>query len=249
MRGIIAGNWKMNKTPSESLAFFEDFLGMMDGIKNVDVCIAPPFTSLYPVSKVLEGSPVKLGAQNMHYEEKGAFTGEVSPLMLKELGCEYVILGHSERRIHFKEGNELINRKIKAAMKHEIIPILCVGETLEERERGKTFNVVREQILNCLDGVNGFFIIAYEPVWAIGTGRVATPEMAEEVHGFIRDVLKSFLPSSYMDIPILYGGSVNPENVGPLLSMENINGVLVGGASLDPKSFYSIVKKGEEILG
>ena len=245
---FFIGNWKMNHGLAETRSYFERFLaelGKVD-LNGKVVAIAPPFTSLAFARKLTEGSPVKLCAQNACFAEKGAYTGEVSPLMLKELGVEYVILGHSERRHIFGETNELIKKRVKGVYEAGLIPILCVGETLEERRLGNTFLVVSEQLkegLSELDTLEaGRLIIAYEPVWAIGTGVNATPEQAEEVHSFLRELLaKTYGYNVAEAIPILYGGSVTPENIADLIKMPNVDGVLVGGASLDPEKFLRIV--------
>ncbi len=243
---LIAGNWKMNKTSSEARELVEKLKSLLFDVTQVEVVVSPPFTSLETVRALTEGSNIRLGAQNLHWKETGAYTGEVSPLMLKELGCRYVIIGHSERRIHFKESNELINRKLKAAISYNIAPILCVGEKLEEREGGVTEKVVREQLEKGLDGISKEealrAVIAYEPVWAIGTGRTATPKQASEVHRFIRKLLKDRYDEDLSSqLRILYGGSVTPENSLSLMAEEEIDGALVGGASLEADSFAKIV--------
>ncbi|SNR77502.1 triose-phosphate isomerase [Desulfurobacterium atlanticum] len=246
-RPLIAGNWKMNKTVTESIEFAKGFIEAVKDVTDRDIMIAPPFTSIYPMAEVLKGSNVYLGAQNMYFEEKGAFTGEVSPIMLKDAGCKFVILGHSERRYIFGETDELINKKVLSAVSHELIPVLCVGELLEERELGKTFEVVERQLSEGLKGVpeSAEFVIAYEPVWAIGTGKTATPQLAEEIHSFLREKLTELYGKSKADsVRILYGGSVKPENVEGLMAMKNIDGALVGGASLKVDSFEKIVKFG-----
>ncbi len=244
-RLLIAGNWKMNQTVPEALQLVRELKEKIEGVEDRDILVCPPFTALYPVGKELEGSSIALGAQNMFYEEKGAFTGEISPIMLKDIGCSYVILGHSERRHIFGETDELINKKVISAVKHDLIPILCVGETLQEREEGRTENIVGRQVREGLKGVNSEaeFVIAYEPVWAIGTGKSATPEMAQEVHKFIREILKElFGEEKAKAVRILYGGSVKPKNAKDLLEMPDIDGALVGGASLKADSFVQIVK-------
>lgn len=244
-RLLIAGNWKMHKTIPEALDLVRELKELVKDVNDRDILVCPPFTALYPVSKELEGSNIVLGGQNMYFEEQGAFTGEISPLMLKNAGCSYVILGHSERRHIFGETDELINKKVLSAVNHGLIPILCVGELLEEREAGKTQEVVEKQVREGLRGIDGEaeFVIAYEPVWAIGTGKTATPELAEEVHFFIRQVLSDMFGNEKANsVRILYGGSVKPENAAGLLNMENIDGALVGGASLKAESFAKIVK-------
>jgi triosephosphate isomerase len=246
-RPLIVANWKMNKTVDESLDFIEMFLPMVSGAQDVDVVLAPPFISLMPASRALAGSSVALAAQNMHWEESGAYTGEVSPVMLMDIGCRYVILGHSERRQFFGEGDGEVSRKVLAAMREGIIPILCVGETLGERDYGRTFDTVGGQIGGGLADVeleNGQeLVLAYEPVWAIGTGKTASPEEAQEVHSFARGQLAGIFGNNIAEsIRILYGGSVKPENAGTLMSMPDIDGALVGGASMEPDSFAGIVQ-------
>jgi triosephosphate isomerase len=243
-RFLIAGNWKMHKTITEALDLVRELKELVKDVNDRDVLVCPPFTTLYSVSKELDCSNIVLGGQNMYFEEQGAFTGEISPLMLKDAGCSYVILGHSERRHIFGETDELINKKVLSAVNHGLIPILCVGELLEERENGKTQEIVEKQVREGLKGIEekAEFVIAYEPVWAIGTGRTATPELAEEVHFFIRQVLSDMFGSEKANsVRILYGGSVKPENAAGLLNMENIDGALVGGASLKAESFAKIV--------
>jgi triosephosphate isomerase len=216
-------------------------------VKEVEVAVAPPFTALYAVRKELEGSSIRLAAQTLYWEEKGAFTGEISPLMLKEVGCQYVIIGHSERRHFFGESDETVNRRIKAALAQGLKVIFCIGETLKEREEGKTFSVIERQIEGGLKGLGDKelrnMVIAYEPVWAIGTGKTATPEQAEEVHRFIREkVEKLYSREVSEEIRIQYGGSVTPDNIKGLMNQPNIDGALVGGASLKAESFSKIVR-------
>jgi len=244
---IFAGNWKMNHTLKTSKEYFEKFLTLLEKrpLSDREIVIAPPFTALYYVSQLIKGSPIKLASQNAHYEEKGAFTGEISPIMLKEIGVEYVILGHSERRHLFSESDELIKKRVKGVYKKGLIPILCVGETLEEREKGLTFERVGFQIREGLSLLENpepeKVVIAYEPVWAIGTGKNATSRQAEEVHKFIREILKGLFGEEFATkVRILYGGSVTPENISELISEPDIDGVLVGGASLDPEKFFAI---------
>lgn len=244
MKPLIAANWKMNKSIREADSFIKDFKGYFKA-NNEEIVICPPFTLLQHLSGLINGGNIRLGAQNMHFEEKGAFTGEISPSMVKDAGCEYVILGHSERRHYFNEDDELINKKVKAALKYGLKPILCVGETLEQRESNATIKIIKNQLMGCLKNINEnevrTIVVAYEPVWAIGTGRNATPEQAQEVHSYIRKLLSDSYGSSVANkIRIIYGGSVKPENSKELLSMEDINGALVGGASLDAKSFAQI---------
>ncbi len=246
---IFAGNWKMHKTLRETEEYFKEFKKNISKIdlNNREIIIAPPFTALFIAKELVKDASIKLSAQNAGWEEKGAFTGEISPLMLKELNVSYVILGHSERRHIFKEDNELISKRVNGAYKFGLIPILCVGETLEERKAGKTLKIVEEQLVEGLKGLKNIsgedIVIAYEPVWAIGTGVNATPEQAQEVHTFIRNKLTQIYSKDIADkIRILYGGSVNPDNIFDLINQPDIDGVLVGGASLDPEKFAKICK-------
>jgi len=244
---FMAGNWKMNKTVGEALDLVRELKAAISGVKTVEVAVAPPFTALYAIRKELEGSSIHLAAQNLYWEEKGAFTGEVSPLMLKEVGCDYVIIGHSERRQFFGETDETVNRRIKAALAQGLKVIFCIGETLREREEGKTFSVIERQLEGGLKGLGDQemtnMVIAYEPVWAIGTGKTATPEQAEEVHRFIREKLEKLYSREVSEeIRIQYGGSVTPENVKGLMNQPNIDGALVGGASLKAEFFSKIVR-------
>ncbi len=244
---FIAGNWKMNKTVGEAVDLVRELKAALSGAKGVEVAVAPPFTALFPVHQEIEGSPIRLAAQNLYWEEKGAFTGEISPIMLKEVGCHYVIIGHSERRQFFGETDESVNRRIKAALAHRLKVIFCIGETLQEREGKKTFSVIERQIEGGLKGLGDpemrNTVIAYEPVWAIGTGKTATPEQAEEVHGFIRRKLEKLYSREVSEeVRIQYGGSVTPENVRGLMDQPNIDGALVGGASLKADSFSKIVR-------
>ena len=242
---IVAGNWKMHNTTGESIALAQAIKEGTKDIKNGAVIIAPSFTSLYSVGVAIKGSQISLAAQNMHYEDKGAFTGESAPGMLKDVGCTYVILGHSERRKYFHELDEDINLKVKKALAVGLKPILCVGETEDERVKGITQHIVGEQLKKALSGVGIIdnIVIAYEPVWAIGTGKVATSAQAEEVHSFIRGILKELYGDISQDIRILYGGSVTKDNIGELIGMGNIDGALVGGASLKPDAFLGIINK------
>lgn len=245
---VIAGNWKMNNDPNETRDLISKLLA---GLKNLnstcEVVICPPYTSLSEASSMIKDSKIRLGAQNIHEEENGAFTGEVSAKMLLGAGCEYVIIGHSERRTIYKESNELINKKIRRALKNNLKPIFCVGELLEEREKNITEQVIKSQVLKGLQdfSLNDLkdLIIAYEPVWAIGTGKTATPQQAEEVHLFIRTLLANNFSSDFAEnLSILYGGSVKPDNSKELLSQKNIDGALVGGACLNADSFINIIK-------
>lgn len=244
---FMAGNWKMNKTVGEAIDLVRELKAAISGVKAVEVAVAPPFTALYAVRKELDGSSIGLAAQNLYWEGKGAFTGEVSPLMLKEVGCHYVIIGHSERRQFFGETDETVNRRIKAALAQGLKVIFCIGETLKEREEGKTFSVIEKQVEGGLKGLGDQemrnMVIAYEPVWAIGTGMTATPEQAEEVHRFIRGKIEKLYSREVSEeIRIQYGGSVTPENVKGLMNQPDIDGALVGGASLKAESFSQIVR-------
>jgi triosephosphate isomerase len=245
---IIAANWKMNKTIGESMAFLDTFLLELGDERRVEVVIAPPFTALAKVSERLAASErVKLAAQNMHWEKPGAFTGEISAEMLRELFVRYVILGHSERRTLFGETDETVNRKTRAALAASLRPILCVGETLEERDGGKVESVLERQLRLGLAGVSAEemaeVVVAYEPVWAIGTGRTASPAQAQEAHAFIRSQLAVVGGKSVADkVRIQYGGSVKPGNAAELMSQPDIDGALVGGASLEARGFVEIVK-------
>ncbi len=245
---VIAANWKMNKDLDGSVLLINELKGRLDGVPNgVEVVICPPFTSLLVVNQLIKGTFLKLGAQNMYYEDRGAFTGEVSPLMLKSVGCESVILGHSERRTYFHESDELINKKAKKALAAGLTPIVCVGETLDERERGLTEVVVGKQVRGALENLSAedvaHIIIAYEPVWAIGTGKNATPQQANDVHRFVRNLIsKSYGHGIAEGLVIQYGGSVKAENAGDLLSQPDIDGALVGGASLKAEDFAQIVR-------
>ena len=242
---IFAANWKMHKTVSEALDFVERFLPLVRGATGVEVILAPPFTALDAVSRRIAGSSVWLAAQNVHAEPKGAFTGEIGVPMLVDLGCRYAIIGHSERRSLFGETDEAVSRKAQALLAREIRPIVCIGETLAEREAGQTFGVLERQIAGSLAGVPaaraGEVVIAYEPVWAIGTGRTATPEIAQEAHAFVRNRLATQFGAVSKSMRIQYGGSVKPDNAATLMGMPDIDGALVGGASLDPKDFARIV--------
>jgi triosephosphate isomerase len=246
---LIAGNWKMHKTPDESAEEalkIASMLGDFD-LSNKEVMIAPSFTGLYPTGEALKDTKITLGAQNMYYEEKGAYTGEISASMLKGCGCRYVIIGHSERRQVFNESDELINKKISAAISNSLIPVFCVGETKSERNENKTLNVLDKQIKNGLKGIfvsgSNELVIAYEPVWAIGTGDTATPDQVEEVHKNIRGLIEKIYNKNVAEnIKILYGGSVKSGNAAELLSLDNVDGALVGGASLDAKDFTEIIK-------
>lgn len=244
---VIAGNWKMFNDLNQSIELVSGLKKELEG-KNIDtdVIVCPPFTNLETVNAVIKDSIIQLGAQNMYFEESGAFTGEISPAMLKSVGCSFVILGHSERRTIFGESNQLINKKIKTALNFGIKPIFCIGESLEQRENGTTFKVIENQIIEGLAGITETeletLIIAYEPVWAIGTGKVASPEQAQEVHKFIRQLLSKIYSSQLAEkVIIQYGGSVKPDNAKELLSQPDIDGALVGGACLKADSFVKII--------
>lgn len=246
-RPIIGGNWKMNRgTPDESKEMLERLIPLVEGIKNVDIVIAAPFTALTEVYKTLKGTNIKLGAQNMYFEDHGAYTGEISPKFLKQIGVEYIILGHSERRDIFKESDALINKKLKKALSINLNPIVCIGEHLEEREAGKTKDFIEYQINETFKDLTSMeirkIIIAYEPIWAIGTGKTATPEQAEEIHIFIREIFKRKFDFETANlIRIQYGGSIKPSNAKDLFNKENIDGGLVGGASLQADSLSQII--------
>ena len=246
---FIAGNWKMNMSYQDSEQLVNRIgLNLNEhDYEKADVLVCPPFTSLSIVNEVLNNSEMMLGAQNLFYENDGAYTGEISASMLQSVGCKYVIVGHSERRQYFHETNEIVNRKVKKAFEFRLIPILCVGESLEERENGEHKIIVKEQVIACLENVGGddidHVIIAYEPVWAIGTGKTASPAEAEEMHLHIRETLSELYGEEHSKkVRILYGGSVKESNSEELLSQANIDGALIGGASLKPESFTEIIK-------
>ena len=243
---VIAGNWKMFKTTGEAVALIQELTPLVAGVTDREIVVCPPFTALSAVDLALAGANIKLGAQNVHWEQQGAFTGEVSATMLKDAGCEYVLIGHSERRQYFAETDENVNRRLKAALAAELTPIVCIGESLSEREAGITSSVVSRQLKLGLVGLTPEeaknIIIAYEPVWAIGTGRTATAEDANAVCSFIRLTLTGmFGPSAADSIRIQYGGSVKPDNVDELMGTSDIDGALVGGASLKAADFARIV--------
>jgi triosephosphate isomerase len=244
---LLAGNWKMYKTCEEAKSLAQAIVDGCKDITGVDIAIFPAFTCLYVVQNVIKNTNIDLGAQDMFWEKEGAYTGEISPIMLKNVGCKFVIVGHSERRIHFNETDENVNKKIKAAILEGLTPIVCVGERLDEREKGQAFCVVADQIS---EGFAGFTkenmlktVIAYEPVWAIGTGKTATPQIAQEMHSYIRKIIAGVTSSNIAEkIRIIYGGSVKPDNIRGLLNEQDIDGALVGGASLSSESFVSIIK-------
>ncbi|MBI4125423.1 MAG: triose-phosphate isomerase [Deltaproteobacteria bacterium] len=244
---LIVANWKMNATIAEALKFVAALRRHMQGSPDCEVVICPPFTSLYALDEALSGTPYQLGAQNMYWEDAGAYTGEISPRFLSELNVRFVILGHSERRKSFGETDVAINKKVAAALAYEFIPIICVGETEEEHNEGKTLDVVESQVSKILDGQmkSGLetLVWAYEPVWAIGTGKNATPQQAQEVMGTIRKVLAQALDAPTADkMRLLYGGSVSDKNAGAFLKQKDVDGLLVGGASLDAEKFAKIIK-------
>ena len=244
---LMAANWKMYKTPDQTRDFFRDFLPLVKKHDRDEIAICPPFVNVPAAVEAARGSNVAVGAQNMYWEKEGAFTGEISTGMLLAVGCTHVIIGHSERRQYFGETDDTVNLKLKAALEAGLIPIVCVGEVLEEREAGLTEDVLRRQCLRAFHAISGKkaakLVIAYEPVWAIGTGRTATPQLASEAHQVIRSEAGKALGEELAEnLRILYGGSVKPENAKALMSEAEIDGALVGGASLDPKSFAAIVK-------
>lgn len=250
---IIGGNWKMNRgTPKETKEMLKALIPLVKGVKNIDIVIFAPFTVLNTAYEILKSSNIKLGAQNMYFEEKGAYTGEISPIFLKEIGVEYVILGHSERRDIFNESDVLINKKLKKALSLGLKTIVCIGEHLKEREVGNTKKIIEYQFYETFKNITKEefleIVIAYEPIWAIGTGKTATPEQAEEIHCFIRELLtKKFDKDTANSIRIQYGGSIKPNNAKDLFKEKNIDGGLVGGASLDSNSLFQIIKAADMI--
>ena len=243
---LIAGNWKMHLTRAEAVRLASAVAAACRGLTDREVMIAPPFTALAAVAEAVAGSPVRVAAQNVCWDPEGAYTGEVSPAMLRDAGADMVILGHSERRHIFGEDNAMVNRRLLGALRADLTPVFCIGETLEEREQGRTFGVIEDQVGQGLNGVSPDdmkrTVIAYEPVWAIGTGRTATAEQAQEVHAFIRNLLAGLHEKTVAEnVRILYGGSVKPENIDRLMEQPDIDGVLVGGASLHPESFDRII--------
>jgi triosephosphate isomerase (TIM) len=246
---IIAGNWKMHKTASETVRFMRELIqGFGNTRPSCEVVVAPPFTSIASAVKEADGTFIRVSGQSLHWETQGAFTGEISGEMLKDSGCSHVIIGHSERRQYFGETDDMVNRKIKAALRNDLIPIFCLGETLEERESEETFDVVGRQLAEGLADVSLSdpmrFVVAYEPVWAIGTGRTATPDQAQEVHGFLRHELAAILPKGFSEqVRILYGGSVKPDNARSLMACADVDGGLVGGACLKADDFLGIIKE------
>lgn len=252
---VIAGNWKMYKTITEAIELANGLKRELFSLDSeaIDIVLCPPFTALTEVGEVIAESNIKLGGQDCFWQDEGAFTGEVSPKMLKDAGCSYVVLGHSERRQFFSETNASVNKKIRAALSHELTPIVCVGERLEEREKGLTFQVLDDHVKGSLQGLSQEealkLVIAYEPVWAIGTGKTATPAQAEEAQNYIRTLLSKLYNKDVAEsIRIQYGGSVKPENAAELMRQPDIDGALVGGASLQVESFSQIVKKASEVI-
>lgn len=248
-KNVIAANWKMNKVMSEANQFAEDVVNKVPADDNVEAIVCAPFPFLPALVEKLKGTPVKIGAQNMHFEENGAFTGEVSPVMLKDLGVSHVVIGHSERRAYFAETDETVNKKAHAAFSHDLTPIICVGETLEQREGNQTKDHIENQVRKALEGLSDeqtvSAIIAYEPIWAIGTGKTASSEDANEVCTHIRNVIKDIKSEDVAEkVVIQYGGSVKPANVDELLAQSDIDGALVGGASLEAESFLKLVEAG-----
>ncbi|HJV64710.1 MAG TPA: triose-phosphate isomerase [Geomonas sp.] len=247
---VIAGNWKLYKTRNEALALIEELAPLVKGVDNVEIVVAPVFTVLPTLIGAVSGTGINLAGQDVFWEEEGAFTGEVSPRMLLDAGAGYVIIGHSERRQYFGETEQTVNKKMKAALKGALVPIMCIGETLASREAGETFQVLEAQLKGGLEGLSATqfapVIVAYEPVWAIGTGKTATDEQAQEAHAFIRGVLAGLFGHQVADkTRVLYGGSVKPENIKGLMACPDIDGALVGGASLKGASFASLVRYGE----
>ena len=244
---IIAGNWKLNKNSKEAVELVTLLKRDLSDITEVDIVVCPVFTVLEDVHDCLLDSNIGLGAQNLYWEDAGAFTGEISAPLIKDSGAQYVIIGHSERRQYFGETNVTVNKKLKAALQHNLIPIVCIGEVLEEREAGRMKDVIKAQVHGCFEGYTAEemkkVIIAYEPVWAIGTGKTATPQQAQEVHQYIRQLLSEMFDELVAEeVRIQYGGSVKPDNIGELIAQRDIDGALVGGASLKADSFASIVK-------
>ncbi len=248
MRYFMAANWKLNKTIGETKEFLSALIPAVNNVTDADIVIAPPFTALSAAGEAIKGTNLQLAAQDVFWEEKGAYTGEVGPGMLVDAGCRHVIIGHSERRQYFSEDDAVVNRKIKAAKKAGLHVIFCVGESLEEREAGRTFEVIKREIEGGLDEVaSEDLVVAYEPIWAIGTGKTASPDQAQEVHASIREALGRLYGNKAGLIRIIYGGSVTPDNVDGLMARTDVNGALVGGASLKPESFSRIVNFKKEM--
>jgi triosephosphate isomerase len=248
---FIAANWKMFKTVHESVVFVKEFRGLVKEITDVEIVVAPPFTAVHAVAEAARNTPVGVAGQDLHWEREGAFTGEISARMLKEAGAEYVIIGHSERRRLFDETDAAVNRKVQTALGAQLIPIVCMGETLEERERNETNAILDRQLKAGLDGLTGLqvagLVIAYEPVWAIGTGRNATPQQAGEAHSQIRGRLRQWFGADAAEqCHVIYGGSVKPDNIHELIMNTDVDGALVGGASLDVRAFFDIVARSRQ---
>lgn len=241
---LVAGNWKMYKTASETKAFMDELVQMLKGNEKAEVLICSPYTSLHVIKEYKKNYSIKLGAQDVHWEEEGAYTGKISCNMLIDLECDYVIIGHSEQRTYFHETDETVNKKVKKVLSKNLIPIVCVGETLQQRDNNQHKEVVKDQILKGFKDISDIknTVIAYEPVWAIGTGRNATPEQAQEMQKFIRDIIKDLYGNNVANaMRILYGGSLKPENAKEIFAQPDIDGGLIGGASLKPKSFYDLI--------
>jgi triosephosphate isomerase len=248
---FIAANWKMHKTVHEAVVFVKEFRSMVKDVIDVEIVVAPPFTALHAVAEAARSSIVGVGAQNLHAEREGAFTGEVSAAMVREAGAEYVIVGHSERRRLFQETDEIVNRKLLAALDAKLTAIVCIGETIEERDSGQTMSVLDRQIRIGLDGLNGDqvagLVVAYEPVWAIGTGRNATPEQAAEAHAHIRNrIRQGFGGDAAEQCHVIYGGSVKPDNIHEIMVSPDVDGALVGGASLDVRGFFQLISRSRQ---
>ena len=245
---FIAGNWKMYKTVADAVKYVKEFRGLVKDISDVEIVLAPAFTALHAAAEAARNSNVVIAAQDLHWEREGAFTGAISAPMIREAGAEYVLVGHSERRTLFGETDATVNRKATAAFASGLTPIVCIGETLDQRERGETFAVLDRQITQGLDGLTteqmALLVVAYEPVWAIGTGRNATPAQAAEAHGHIRQRLRQWFGGEAAEqCHVIYGGSVKPENIGDLITQSDVDGALVGGASLDVRGFFEIVTR------
>ena len=250
---FIAGNWKMFKTVHETVVFVKELRSTVKDVNDVEIVVAPPFTAVHAAAEAARNSNVGVAAQDLYWEKEGAFTGEVSPQMIKEAGAEYAIIGHSERRTLFGETDAIVNRKLVAALANGLTPIVCIGETLDQRERNETFDVLDRQIKQGLDGVTGEqmaqLVVAYEPVWAIGTGRNATPAQASEAHGHIRRRLRQWFGSDAAETcHVIYGGSVKPDNIRELVAQPDVDGALVGGASLELRSFFDIVSRSRKAV-
>jgi triosephosphate isomerase len=250
---FIAGNWKMYKTVADAVKYVKEFRGMVKDIEDVEIVLAPTFTALHAAAEAARNSNIGIAGQNLHWEREGAFTGEISGAMVREAGAEYVIIGHSERRTYFGETDATVNRRTAAAFVHGLTPIVCIGETLDQRERNETFEVLDRQIKLGFENITGEqlgqLVVAYEPVWAIGTGRNATPAQAGEAHAHIRKRLKQWFGNDAADAcHVIYGGSVKPDNIRDLVAQPDVDGALVGGASLDVKSFFEIVSRSREAV-